>query len=49
MFILYFLAIYFLIKFAVYYVNNKTSNDFDPAIKKIKDISANIKSKLSKH
>lgn len=48
MFILYFFIIYLAIKFVVYYINNKTPNDFDPVINKFKNICANIKSRISK-
>lgn len=47
MFILYFLFAYFLFKFLVYFINNKTSNDFDVIANHIKQAYDKIKQKYN--
>lgn len=47
MFFIYFLIAYFLFKFLVYFINNKTSNDFDFIADNIKQTYAKIKIKYN--
>lgn len=47
MFFIYFLIAYFLFRYLVYFINNKTSNDFDFIVNQIKQIYDKIKIKYN--